>query len=217
MEIIHFFDINGQHKENADIDLKKLYSNIDSPIRILNKFTNRDNNTNPPKHSEDKLLVEYNFDINLANGTKKINCYIIYNFSVSHQSTLNSLGYVVFFNLENDKIDDLLGKIIDYIKDNCSLNVKTYMIGIFSNELKPDKTEKKMREFFDLEDFDYEYYQMFMGDDDSILEKYKGAGKVDTILKKVLMDIFGSDSDIKKSSVDKTANENGSKVNCSIY
>ena len=58
MEIIHFFDINGQHKENEDIDLKKLYSNIDSPIRILDKFTNRDNISNPPKHSEDKLLVE---------------------------------------------------------------------------------------------------------------------------------------------------------------
>ena len=102
MEIIHFFDINGEHKENVDIDEKKLYSNIDSPLRILNEYAKK-NNLQPTKNnSEDKLVIEYKFKPNLGQQTKEINCNIIYNFSIPHQSALNSLGYIVFINLENN-------------------------------------------------------------------------------------------------------------------
>ena len=214
MEIIHFFDINGEHKENVDIDEKKLYSNIDSPLRILNEYAKK-NNLQPTKNnSEDKLVIEYKFKPNLGQQTKEINCNIIYNFSVSHQSTLNSLGYVVFLNLENNSIFDLLEKIIDYIKDNCSLNVKTYMIGIFSKDIKSDRTEKKMKEFFDGEDFDYEYYQMFIGNENSILEKYKGSENIEGIMKKILENI------IKNEKRENAENENDNKIyksKCSIY
>ena len=214
MEIIHFFDINGEHKENVDIDEKKLYSNIDSPLRILNEYAKK-NNLQPTKNnSEDKLVIEYKFKPNLGQQTKEINCNIIYNFSVSHQSTLNSLGYVVFLNLENNSIFDLLEKIIDYIKDNCSLNVKTYMIGIFSKDIKSDRTEKKMKEFFDGEDFDYEYYQMFIGNENSILEKYKGSENIEGTMKKILENI------IKNEKRENAENENDNKIyksKCSIY
>ena len=214
MEIIHFFDINGEHKENVNIDVKKLSSNIDSPLRILNEYTNKNDFKVTPKNSEDKLVIDYKFEAKFGDITKNINCNIIYNFSVSHQSTLNSLGYVIFLNLENNLIFDLLEKIIDYIKDNCSLNVKAYMIGIFSKELKVDKTEKKMRDFFDAEDFEYEYYQMFLGNDKSILEKYKGAGNIDEIMKKVFVDIIGNDI---KGLIEQDIDRGKQLSKCSLY
>ena len=213
MEIIHFFDINGEHKENVDIDVKKLSSNIDSPLRILNEYTNKNDFKVTPKNSEDKLVIDYKFEAKFGNITKNINCNIIYNFSVSHQTTLNSLGYVVFLNLENNSIFDLLEKLIDYIKDNCSLNVKTYMIGIFSKEIKKDRTEEEMKQFFNAEDFDFEYYQMYIGNDNRIMEKYKGAANIDEIMNQILVNIFNNE---KRENIQSQTGP-GDRSKCSIY
>ena len=213
MEIIHFFDINGEHRENVDIDVKKLSLNIDSPIKILKEYTKRNNFNSSQKDSEDKLVIDYKFQGKFGEKVKDINCNIIYNFSVSHQTTLNSLGYVVFLNLENNSIFDLLEKLIDYIKDNCSLNVKTYMIGIFSKEIKKDRTEEEMKQFFNAEDFDFEYYQMYIGNDNRIMEKYKGAANIDEIMNQILVNIFNNE---KRENIQSQTGP-GDRSKCSIY
>ena len=68
-----------------------------------------------------------------------------------------------------------------------------------------------MREFFDSEDFDYEYYQMFIGNDDRILEKYKGSTKIVEIMKKVFRDIFCKDKINYREKIIKP------EINCSVY
>ena len=89
-------------KKNVDIDVKSLESNIDSPIKILNEYTSKNNFATYRSKLEDKCVIEYKFRAILCNNIKEINCNIIYNFSIPHQSTLNSLGYIVFINLENN-------------------------------------------------------------------------------------------------------------------
>ena len=38
--------------------------------------------------------------------------------------TLNSDGYIVFCNLESKTTLELLEKIVEYIRENCSINIK---------------------------------------------------------------------------------------------
>ena len=37
---LNFFDINGEYKEDVEVDTQKIFLNIDSPIRIIEKFVN---------------------------------------------------------------------------------------------------------------------------------------------------------------------------------
>ena len=37
---LNFFDINGEYKEDVEVDTQKIFLNIDSPIRIIEKFLN---------------------------------------------------------------------------------------------------------------------------------------------------------------------------------
>ena len=101
-------------------------------------------------NKEDNFITKYNFCYEIEKKQfVKINCDIINNFSVSHQCTLNSNGYIVFCNLESKNTFDLLGKILYYINESCSVNVKTYIIGVFKENIDEDKTYFKMREFLD--------------------------------------------------------------------
>ena len=110
--MIHFFDINGEYKENVEIDEKSLLTKVDSPLRLLNEYTTKNNLKHSQNKSEDGTIIEYKLETSFGKEkSKQINCYLINNFSVSHQSTLNSLGYIVFCNLENELIFDMLEKI----------------------------------------------------------------------------------------------------------
>ena len=193
MEPIHFFDINGEHKENVKIELNKLILKNDSPLRILNEYTSK-KNILPRKDEKDGLVVKYNFELEFSKkDIKEVKCILINNFSVSHQSTLNSMGYVIFCDLENSSIFNLLEKVINYIKDNCSLNVKTYIIGVFQNLLREDRTEDNMLEFLDSQDFDYEYFQAYLGDLNESPNDKKKYGAVETMnatLDKLFKEIY---------------------------
>ena len=39
-------------------------------------------------------------------------------------------------------------KMFNYISDNCSIFIKTYVIGVFSDKIDEDKKYEKMKEFF---------------------------------------------------------------------
>ena len=168
MDIIHFFDINGEYNQNMEAEGKNMLLKIDSPLKILELYA----------HSKNINIInkgEDTFKTGICLGGDS--CYdmmtgftfeIIHNFSVSHQNTLSSLGYIVFCNLANEFIFELLRKLIDYIKENCSLNIKTYIIGIILNRIDENRTEVKMNEFFEREDFNYKYYQIFFDEKSTV-------------------------------------------------
>jgi len=221
---IHFFDINSEYNENVESDIGKIFLLIDSPMRILEQFINENFLQDLKKNCEDKYTIKYSFSYNIEKA-KKINiiCNIINNLSVSHSDTFESNGYIIFCNLENKETLDLLDKLIDYIIEYCGCKVKTYVIGVYKEKIDENMDYKKMNSFLNNLDFNYNYYEMFIGDNDKF-EKVKATHKHSETMKNVFNIIFNNmiEEEIapsiieKEISVDKDTDSHMSK-GCEIF
>jgi len=191
---INFFDINGEYKENVEVNTEKIFLLLDCPIRIIDQYINDNFIQDVKKYTKDQFILQYQFGYQIKKDVNiKINCDIINNFSVSHSGTLESNGYIVFCNLENKDTLDLLEKIVDYIKENCSLNIKTYVIGVFEENIDEDKTYMKMQDFLSGLDFEFEYYEMFLGKKDMfkiITKEHENALIMEEAFKNVFNEIY---------------------------
>ena len=207
---LNLFDINGEYQENSIINFEKNILNIDSPFRILEQYIKENSINDLQKKTDDRFVIEYNFSYEIQPNVRiSINCDIINNFSVSHQGTLDSQGYIVFCNLENDKISELLEKMIDYIRENCSINVKTYVIGVFKEAIDEDKSYTNMQSFLAKLDFEYEYYEMFLGNKDEyniISKEYENCDTMNNTFETIFKDI------IYKGKIPKISTNKKSKV-----
>ena len=190
---INFFDINGDYEEDVPINAQQNFLLLESPKRIIELYIN-EKFLQDIKNKEDQNKIEYTFSYEInQNNLISINCEIINNFSVSHQSTLDSNGYIVFCNLESDKTYELLKKIVEYIKDNCSVNIKTYIIGVFKENINEDNNFYDMKQFLSSLNFDYDYYEMYIGDKNinTIIKKeYENAETMDEVFKNVFKEIY---------------------------
>ena len=122
-------------------------------------------------------------------------CDVICNFSVSHQSTFDSNGYIIFCDLEKSETLNLLEKIINYISENCSIFIKTYIIGVFKDHIDENKTYNKMKEFLQNIDneIEFDYYEMYLGEKDKFTEIkniYKDAKNLDDVFKDIFLKIY---------------------------
>ena len=112
---INFFDINGEYREDVPIDTEQNFLNLESPMRIIDQYISENFLQNLKKTSENQSITKYKFSYEISpNNLISITCDIINNFSVSHQSILDSNGYVVFCNLESKSTFELLDKIVEY-------------------------------------------------------------------------------------------------------
>ena len=191
---INFFDINGSYEKNELIDDKINYLNLECPIRILEQYINENLINDLKKEEVDQFIIQYKFSYEInKDDFISINCDIIRNLSFSHLRALDSNGYIVFCNLESQTTLELLEKIVNYIRDNCSLNIKTYIIGVFKENIEDDKTYNKMKNFLSDLDFDYEYYEMFLGNKDIakiITNEYENAENMEEVFEAVFKDIY---------------------------
>ena len=186
---IDFFDINGEYEENVPVKAEEMFLFLDCPMRIINQYISENFLQDAKKEAEDQFIIKYKFSYEIEkNNPILVKCDIINNFSVSHSGTLDSNGYVVFCNLEKQNTFELLQNIVEYIKENCSINVKTYVIGVFKENIDDDKTYAKMQSFLAQLYFEYEYYEMFLGNKNMfqiINKEHENAETMDVIFKNV--------------------------------
>ena len=107
------------------------------------------------------------------------------------------------------------------IKENCSINVKTYVIGVFRENIYDDKTYIKMQSFLSQLDFEYEYYEMFLGNKEMfkiINKEHENAETMDEIFKIIFKEIYegGKGPRLKKESNIKDGMD-GSMGKCIIF
>ena len=222
--IITFFDINGEYNEEKTTDKKKNFLYIESPMRIIEQYINDNFLTNiKEEEKDDNFITKINFDQKLENNFLiTVNCDIINNFSVSHPDTFDSNGYIIFCNLENKETFDLLKKIIKYISENCSIFIKTYVIGVFQDHIEEDKNYDKMKEFLKNlnPEIEPEYYEMFIGDKDKfdiIQKNYENSQNFTETFKSIFIDIY-RDKIPQLGGKNKTKNiEATSKLMCKIF
>ena len=218
---ITFFDINGEYREDVDVDTKTNFVLLDSPMRILDQYINDNFLQDLKKITEDQFLIQYIFSYEIQkNVLISINCDIISNFSVSHQRTLESKGYIIFCNLESETTLELLDKIIEYIRENCSINIKTYIIGVFKDKINEDKTCDKMQDIFSKLDLDFDYHEMYLGDKEkfkNICKNYPNAEKMEEVFTDVFREIYGEGKPkYSKKNKDKNKARDRSVVKCTI-
>ncbi len=191
---IHFLDINGPYKKNELIDDQTNYLNLECPKRILEQYINENLINDFKKEEIDQFIIQYKFPYEINKDEFiSINCDIIRNLSFSHKSALDSNGYIVFCNLESQETLELLDKIVNYIRENCSLNIKTYIVGVFKENIEEDKTYNKMKAFLADLDFEYEYYEMFIGNKDIfniITNEYENAESMKEVFKIIFKNIY---------------------------
>ena len=201
------FDINGEYNEEVVFDQSKNFLYTESPIRIISQYITDNFLQNLKKsQSPDKFITKFTFSQQLEkNFLITINCDVISNFSVSHQGTFDSNGYIIFCDLEKNTTLELLEKMINYINDNCSIFIKTYIVGVFKDHIDEDKKYDKMKEFLKNLDFDieFEYYEMFLGDKNNLetmKKTYENALNMTDVFKNIFFDIFrGNNPKITKN------------------
>ena len=194
---IDFFDINGEHKEDTDVDIANNFLLFDSPMRILEKFINENFLKDLKKDFQDKYITKYSFSYNISKNNKiSINWKIINNFSISHSDVLESNGYFIFCNLENKKTLELLDKLIDYIIEYCGCQIKTYVIGVYKENIDESMEYKKMNNFLRSLDFEFNYYEMFIGDNDKfemIKSTHNDSETMENVFKSIFCGICGEE------------------------
>ena len=219
---INFFDINGVYQEKVPVKAEEMFLFLDCPMRIIDQYISENFLQDVKKEAEDQFIIKYKFSYEIQkNLVISIKCDIINNFSVSHSGTLDSNGYVVFCNLESQNTFELLQNILEYIKENCSINVKTYVIGVFKENIYDDKTYIKMQSFLSQLDFEYEYYEMFLGNKEMfkiINKEHENAETMDEIFKIIFKEIYegGKGPRLKKESNIKDGMD-GSMGKCIIF
>ena len=218
------FDINGEYNEEVVFDQSKTFLCIESPTRIISQYITDNFLQNLKKsQSPDKFITKFTFSQQLEKDTLiTINCDVISNFSVSHQGTFDSNGYIIFCDLEKKSTLELLEKMINYINDNCSIFIKTYIVGVFKEHIDEDKNYDNVKEFLKNLDYDieFEYYEMFLGEKnklENIKMTYKNALNMSDVFKNIFFEILrGKNPKISRNNLD-YMNGMGHNSGCKIF
>ena len=86
----------------------------------------------------------------------------ISNLNATHSFLKCADCVIVFVDLEKEKSFENLEIIITYIKNNCRLERKVYILGIYSNvdKIQPELKEESINEFVDSKNIYYDYLEL---------------------------------------------------------
>lgn len=152
------FDLNGSFEEDYIINLEENISLIESPLRILDEFMETHLFLESEKSYENSTKIKYNFkfsnDIN-----DSFDIIVLSDLSYVHKISLESDGYLVFINLEDQNSMDLLDKIIEYV-NSCSMEIQTFIVGMYKDKILPIFNKESLNLYLDEKNLNYEYYQI---------------------------------------------------------
>ena len=160
------FDIN-YFETNFDINednfFKYNYSFLDfaSPLNIIKNFLYKNEKAKliEIKRSSSKMEILFSFQVN-EKKMVSFNIIILHDFTCIYNICLASDGYIIFINSENKKIKEKLGNIIDYIKESCDNETKTYIISVYKNKELNNNEIDSINQYLGAKKFLYDFYQM---------------------------------------------------------
>ena len=220
------FDIN---EENF---FKNNYSFLDyaSPLNIIKNFLYKNEKAKilGIKKSSSKIEINFSFQIN-EKKTVSFNIIVLHDFTRIYNICLSSDGYILFINSENKKKKEKLGNIIEYIKESCDNETKTYIISVYKNKELSSNEIDSINQYLKTKKFIYDFYQMELIDirnknrenneikDDEIYKKENKEGSIlnlGNIIRKIYINKVQSFNEVS-SYYNKT--EGNSKSNCLIF
>ncbi len=154
------FDINIDYEENFADSLGENILALECPLRILDEFIDKNLFLKSEKTIINSSEVKYTFRTNLSERNIIVEIFVLYDLSYIHEITLDADAYLLFTNLEKRETMDQLSKIIEYILENCSMELKTYVVGMYNDVIIPSLEKESMELYLEEENLNFEYYQI---------------------------------------------------------
>lgn len=102
----------------------------ESPPEIFANFTNTHNVENFNQKRENSMSFGYHLT---SSDPTEIKLYFLKNYEKSYPICHDSDAYIIFIDLECVDALDKLNSIISYIKEECSTDIKSFVIGKYNN------------------------------------------------------------------------------------
>ena len=155
------FDINSGYEEDVNKPLSENLSILENPLRIINEFLDIHLFLESEKIQISSSEIKYSFNFNLSEENEIFFEIIVLNdLSYIHDISLKADAYLVFTNLEKENTTEKLEKIIKYILESCSLDIKTYLVGMYKDKVLPNLNKEALENYFEEEKLNCEYYQI---------------------------------------------------------
>lgn len=152
------FDLNGSYEEGYTVTLEENKSLLESPLRILDEFMETHLFLETEKTYENSTKIIYNFKFS-NDDSNSFEIYTLSDLSYVHKISLESDGYLIFVNLEDQNTLELLDKIIKYLI-SCSIQIKAFIVGIYKDQILQILNKEALNSYLDEKNLNYEYYQI---------------------------------------------------------
>ena len=106
---------------------------------------------------ESEKYNTYSFIYQVQRGIAKQCKLYLFKSLCQEAFNVNSNGLFIFCELQNEKTEELLDKLIEFIKKSCTKDIKLYIIGVIYPNKKNILTKENIKDLFDEEGIDYKY------------------------------------------------------------
>ena len=155
------FDINSGYEEDNNNPLSENLSILENPLRIINEYLDIHLFLESEKIQKSSSEIKYSFNFNFSEDNEIFYQIIVLNdLSYIHEISLKADAYLVFSNLEKEYTTEQLEKIIKYILESCSMDIKTYLVGMYKDKILPTLNKETLENYFEEEKLNCEYYQI---------------------------------------------------------
>ena len=164
--LIVCFDINSTREENQakpDDDNEEIMEN---PNRIFKTFFNNHKKINVEINKIAPSEINHKFSLKLLEETS-IQIRIISDLSFIHEISLNADSYIIFINLEDVQTQEKIEYLIRYILESCcSVDIKTYIIGMYTDKdkIREECKKEELENLFSEDNLSFEYFQVKYSD-----------------------------------------------------
>ena len=111
---------------------------------------------------ESEKFNTYSFIYQVQRGIAKQCKLYLFKSLCQEAFNVNSNGLFIFCELQNEKTEELLDKLIEFIKKTCTKEIKLYIIGVMYPNKKNILTEESIKDLFDEEGIDYKYDEIII-------------------------------------------------------
>lgn len=158
--LLILFDINGSRDENNNKENNESENLLENPNRIIKEFFSNHQISNLETKSLKSSELLYKFKVDLYDSSL-FQMIIINNLSFLHEITLEADGFLIFFNLEDEKIEEKLSYLIKFILDSCNSGEKKLnFVGLYKNEILPQFKKEELENFFGEYNLNFDYYEI---------------------------------------------------------
>ena len=159
--LLVLFDINGSREETTNNNENNEIEDLpENPCRIMKEFFSNHQISNLETKQLKPSELLYRFSLELYDSSL-FQIIIINNLSFIHEISLEADGFLIFFNLEDEKTEDKLTYLIKFMSDSCcSGEKKISFVGLYKDEILPQFKKEDLENFFGEYNLNFEYYEI---------------------------------------------------------